>query len=151
MITQQFLVPRELLEELLEAMQPMYSLPAQYYGSTLGERVRALLAQPSDGALTNEGAEPVAYIDPAHLETMGKTATGSASCVIFNSSQGGCLKPLYSDPPAPASVVLPSLEDFQACVIAKYGFPSYQLCLLDGKDLQNIWVACTDRVKELNS
>lgn len=34
---------RELLEEMLAAMKETHSLPAKYYGSTLGDRVRALL------------------------------------------------------------------------------------------------------------
>lgn len=36
-------VDRELLEEMLAAMKEAHSLPAKYYGSTLGDRVRALL------------------------------------------------------------------------------------------------------------
>lgn len=36
-------VERELLEEMLAAMKETHSLPAKYYGSTLGDRVRAIL------------------------------------------------------------------------------------------------------------
>ena len=39
-------VERELLEEMLAAMKETHSLPAKYYGSTLGDRVRALLDDP---------------------------------------------------------------------------------------------------------
>ena len=47
-------VDRELLEEMLAAMKETYSLPAKYYGSTLGDRVRAILES------QNEQAEPLA-------------------------------------------------------------------------------------------
>ncbi|MFJ7884566.1 hypothetical protein ACIQYF_13900 [Pseudomonas sp. NPDC096917] len=36
-------VERELLEELLAAMKEIHSLPAKFYGSTLGDRVREIL------------------------------------------------------------------------------------------------------------
>jgi len=39
-------VERELLEEMLAALKETHSLPAKYYGSTLGDRVRALLDDP---------------------------------------------------------------------------------------------------------
>ena len=45
---------RELLEEMLAAMKETHSLPANFYGSTLGDRVRVILES------QNEQAEPLA-------------------------------------------------------------------------------------------
>lgn len=41
-------VSRELLEEMLAAMKETHSLPAKFYGSTLGDRVRAILQSQND-------------------------------------------------------------------------------------------------------
>jgi hypothetical protein len=60
------------------------------------------------------------------------------------------VRKLYTSQPAPVSVVLPIASDFYVEVFKMYGFGPQNLCMLNGKDLERIWNACLDKVKELN-
>lgn len=68
------------------------------------------MARPSDGTLTNEGAEPVAWQDPLNEHNMC-TAEHKRYAITKGGAPATALEPLtvplYRRPPAPASVVLP--------------------------------------------
>jgi hypothetical protein len=108
--------------------------------------LRTLLAQPSDGALTNEGAEPAAYEclkdDAVFLsyEKLGSTREPlyrhpPKTCTC-PSGDGSLRWPCPVHPPE-VKVVLPVHKD-QDLRSPVYGYAKG-------------WNACLDRVKELNS
>lgn len=84
-------VERELLEEMLAAMKETHSLPAKFYGSTLGDRVRVILES------QNEQAEPLA-IGTLHRDCDER--------IVFESSGEIHIKDgmqVYSEPAAPVA------------------------------------------------
>lgn len=142
------LVPRELLESLdfgKDMKSALASLP----------KLRALLAQPSDGALTNE---PFCYTTPGMVEVAKAIKAGSGVGRVgakLVKDDRFCV-PLHLGPPAPASVVLEVNE--------RYEFEkAYEPEALERDSdeyvrmaVQMAWEgwhrrACLDRVKELNS
>lgn len=84
-------VERELLEEMLEAMKETHSLPAKYYGSTLGDRVRAILESHSEQA------------DPSAIGTLRRDCDER---IVFESSGEIHIKDgmqVYAEQPAPVA------------------------------------------------
>ena len=84
-------VDRQLLEEMLAAMKETHSLPAKYYGSTLGDRVRAILESHSEQA------------DPSAIGTLRRDCDER---IVFESSGEIHIKDgiqVYAEQPAPVA------------------------------------------------
>lgn len=162
-------VPRELLAEMLEAMQPIYSLPPKYYGSTLGDRVRALLAQPNtctkDGGQCGLGGycEPCHSVEPvaAHHWNCPNCpppgATHTISGQFYRKAEGAWLvfghKRDWVPSDAPAGWndenLVPLFPPAQASVVVpdgKNGYPT----LSNHRSYNQGWNACLDEFKRLN-
>lgn len=91
-------VPRELIQEMLDAMLQIHSLPQRFYGSTLGDRVRAILAQPAE----QNQDKPYGW---THDD--GKEFTTHADYASDLEKEGIAMTPLYTRPAPVANQVEP--------------------------------------------
>lgn len=91
-------VTRELLEEMLSAMKETHSLPARFYGSTLGDRVRSILE--SQG----EPAEPLT-IGTLHRDCDERIVFKSAGEVHIKDGMQVYAEPQQAGPFTPDTVV----------------------------------------------
>lgn len=84
-------VTRELLEEMLSAMKETHSLPAKFYGSTLGDRVRAILENqdgpPPIGTLHRDCDERIVF------DSVGKIHIKDGMQVYAEPRQAGPFAP----------------------------------------------------------
>ena len=95
-----------------------------------------------------ERQDPVPYRE---FDAMRRLAEDSCNALISQAIRHKeQIDKLYTSPPAPVAVVLPIEADFYLEVFKLYGFGPDKLCMLDGKDLKRLWLACIDKVKELN-
>lgn len=129
-MTNDIKIPRELAERLLN--------PTSLYEAE--DELRALLAAPV------VESQPVLWFK--HLKGSECKSDGRTYDVMFCPMDG--YQPLYASPPAPVAVVLPIKSDFYLEVFKLYGFGPDKLCMLTGEDLKRLWLACIDKVKELN-
>lgn len=109
---------------------------------TAKRELRALLAAPV------VERQPVAWLTKCKLSGLVEQAEPNEKA--SNPEHWTDAFPVYANQPAPVAVVLPTLDDFKDEVENIWGFAPSQLCLLNGEDLKRIWVACLDKVKELN-
>lgn len=92
-------VDRELLEEMLAALKETHSLPAKFYGSTLGDRVRAILQS------QNEQADPLA-IGTLHRDCDERIVFESSGEIHIKDGMQVYAEPAAQHQPAPVAFVI---------------------------------------------
>ncbi|WAH56599.1 hypothetical protein LZ023_26835 [Pseudomonas silvicola] len=126
-------VPRELLEM---ATRISRKPPDEKISREAQKQLRALLAQPNTCTKDGGQCEPVAWYDRNEMQRM--ESGGVASILVAGKKQQFYNAPLYSDPPAPAPVVLPERKQWGGLL------PTAENLKTDG------WNACLDEFKRLN-